>query len=99
MVMLRLRAQRDGRQGKRIEGGTENDVGPSRLCRIKTARTRQMDRLLRSGARLGRTAVAVAGGSGWMARGRPREMKNWARSKAQNVIDRGFNTNSGYVIP
>jgi len=26
-------------------------------------------------------------------------MKNWARSEAQNIIDRGFNTNPGYVIP
>ena len=26
-------------------------------------------------------------------------MKNWARSEAQNVIDRAFNTNPGYVIP
>jgi hypothetical protein len=26
-------------------------------------------------------------------------MKNWARLEAQNIIDRGFNTNPGFVIP
>jgi hypothetical protein len=26
-------------------------------------------------------------------------MKNWAKTEAQNIIDRGFNTNPGYVIP
>lgn len=26
-------------------------------------------------------------------------MRNWARTEAQNIIDRGFNTNPGFVIP